>query len=462
MQINPHSRRQLQLQNLLFYIVLIVVMGLLAWLSTRYNHQSDWTANQRNSLSEQSVRVLEQVDGPIHITAFAREDELLRKQIRDLIARYQRSKQDVQLKFVNPDAEPERVRELGITRDGELLIAYQGRSEKVSQLAEQPLTNALQRITRQKRGKIVFLSGHGERDPKGEANFMLGNFGKVLAQKGIELDNLNLAEIPGIPDDTRLLVIASPQVNYLPGEVKIVVDYVKHGGNLLWLTEPGQLAGLDALAELLGVEFLPGVVVDATTQLFGIDNPAFALIPAYPPHAITRELDSLTLFPQAVALDVEKTDDWKATPILTTQARAWTELGELKGDIKYDADSDERAGPLDIGVALTRTIDNGNGDESDIDNPETDNEQRVVVIGDGDFLANSYLGNAGNLDLGLNLFNWLNHDDRFIAIPARSAGDTRLELGRTAQVLIGFGFLFILPAVLLASGVWIWWRRRSR
>ena len=457
MKITRKSRRQLHIQNLIFLVGLLAVMGIIAWLSTQYSYQTDWSASQSNSLSNDSITLLQKIPEAVHITAFSREDPILRKRIRDLIGRYQRNKNDIHFKFVNPDAEPDRVRELGITRDGEILIAYQGRSEKVSQLTEQNVTNALLRIARQKEGKIFFISGHGERDPHGEANHALGNFGKIIEQKGIELDTLNLAETPSIPESTRLLVIASPQVSLLSGEVKLIVDYVKQGGNLLWLAEPKDNSGLAPLAELLGVEFLPGIIVDASTQLFGINNPAFALVPSYRPHPVTQNMDSLTLFPQAVALQIETENGWDSTAVLTTVERSWTELGKLDGTISLDPDSDERGGPLDIGFALTRSP-----EESDDDASENEKGQRVVIIGDGDFLANSYLGNGGNLDLGLNLIDWLNHDDQFISITVRPAGDTTLELSKTAQILIGFGFLFALPAILLFSGLFIWWRRRTR
>jgi ABC-type uncharacterized transport system involved in gliding motility auxiliary subunit len=82
------------------------------------------------------------------------------------------------------------------------------------------------------------------------------------------------------------------------------------------------------------------------------------------------------------------------------------------------------------------------------------------VVGDGDFLSNSYLGNGGNLDLGLNLVRWLSGDDNLLDIPARTAPDSRLELSRTAGAAIGLGFLFILPLLLIATGLLIWWRRR--
>ena len=457
MQVTRTSRRQLQLQNLIFVAGLLVVVSLLAWLSTRYTVEADWTRGGRNTLSLDSRQLLDEMPDTVHITAFATEGSVVREHIQDLIDRYQRYQPQIELTFVNPDAEPERTRDLGITLDGELLIAYQGRSETIQSLSEQSLTNALLRIARQKERRVSYLSGHGERDLLGEANHDFGQFGKLLVQKGIELNRLNLAETGSIPDDTNLLVIADPRVPLLSGEVNLLNNYVKQGRNLLWLSEPGSDPGLAPLAETLGVEFLPGIIVDATTQLFGIDNPAFAIIPNYPMHPITREITSLTLYPEATAIEIEAPDDWQAEPLLTTLDRAWTEIGPISGTIRFDEDSDERMGPLDIGFVFIRPRQNkSGGSETD------DGEQRVIVIGDNDFLSNAYLGNAGNVELGLNLFNWLNHDDQFISITARTAGDVNLELSKAEQLIIGFGFLVVLPLILLGAGFFIWWRRRNR
>jgi ABC-type uncharacterized transport system involved in gliding motility auxiliary subunit len=86
----------------------------------------------------------------------------------------------------------------------------------------------------------------------------------------------------------------------------------------------------------------------------------------------------------------------------------------------------------------------------------------VAIVGDGDFLSNAFLGNGGNLDLGLNLINWLSSDDELIAIPARTAPDTQLILSDTAVLVIGVGFLALLPLGLALTGVLVWYRRRRR
>lgn len=451
MKITRKSRLSLRLQGTLFAVLFIAVTGMLAWLSTQYVWQADWTSGARNTVSEETRRLLGGIDGPVNITAYVGPDELLRQQIRDLVGSYQRFKPDITLEFINPDTVPEQVRELGITRGGAIVISYRGASEQVMTLAEQHITNALLRLTRQNERWIVFVSGHGERPPEGETNFGLGIFGAELQRKGLRVQTLNLAE-HAIPDNTSVLVLASPRVTLLPGELALLTDYLERGGNLLWLTEPGAQDGLQALADRLGINRLPGMVVDANSAMFGVDNPSFVVVTGYPNHAITREMSMVTVFPEAAALEINDTTRWDAVPLLTTLERSWTELGELSGEIRFDPGTDERAGPLEIGVALSRTHPGGAAGAG----------QRVIVTGDGDFLSNTYLGNAGNLSLGLNMLHWLAHDDAFIDIQVRSAPDTVLLLDNTIIAAIGIGFLIGLPLLLLLAGLVIWLRRRRR
>jgi hypothetical protein len=91
------------------------------------------------------------------------------------------------------------------------------------------------------------------------------------------------------------------------------------------------------------------------------------------------------------------------------------------------------------------------------------NEQRIVIIGDGDFLSNTYLGNGANLELGLNMVHWLTLDDAPILIPPRiAAPDPALNLSEGALALIAAVFLIGLPLALLASGWLIAFRRQRR
>ncbi len=461
MEANKKNRRILRLQGATFAVLFLAGIGLLAWLSTRYHFQSDWTAAGRHTLAPASVALLAELKEPLQITAFARQSELVatRRQIGDLVGRYQRHKSDLQLRFVDPDMEPERVRAEGISFDGEMIVEYQGRKLHVQQIDEQTLTNTLHKLARAGERKVVFLEGHGERNPEGAANHDYGAFGEQLRNKGFHLVHLNLSATPAVPADAALLVIASPQVDLFPGEVRLIQNYVEQGGNLLWLAEPDGRRQLDPLAAQLGLSFHPGTVVDPTTQLLGIDNAAFSVVVDYPPHAVTRDLASVTLFPYAAALDADQVDaPWQGTPLLRTVPRSWAETGALQGAISYDAGSDI-PGPLTLGIALERARPTeGDAEEDRHDGPQ----QRVVVIGDGDFLANSYLGNGANLELGERLLNWLSHDDALMHVPPRAATDTRLELTPLLSGIIGISFLIIIPGGLVIAGVVIWLKRRKR
>ncbi|MCZ6577022.1 MAG: ABC transporter, partial [Gammaproteobacteria bacterium] len=89
-----------------------------------------------------------------------------------------------------------------------------------------------------------------------------------------------------------------------------------------------------------------------------------------------------------------------------------------------------------------------------------DREQRVIVVGDGDFLSNTFLGNGVNLELGMSVANWVSQDDDYVNIPVRVNPDRSIALTDTSRVFIGAGFLFVLPLLLAASGTLIWLRRR--
>jgi ABC-type uncharacterized transport system involved in gliding motility auxiliary subunit len=462
MEVTRKTRAQARLENAVFVVLFLAVMGLLGWLSTRYSYQADWTASGRNTLSPASRALLKEMKDPVGITAFARENEPLRRHISEVIARYQRYKPDIKLEFINPDTAPEQVRKLAITVDGELLLQYQGRSEKVQNLSEQSLTNALQRVARGGERWAVFLQGHGERNPQSMAPPDLGFLARELRAKGFKAQGLNLASQAQIPDNTTILVVASPQNDLLQGEVKILQDYIDRGGSLLWLLEPGSLHGLKPLADKLGIKVSPGIVVDpAAVQLFGA---AFALVAEYGASPITRSLNAITLFPEAVGLELTAPAGWQGDTFLESSDKSWAETGDLSGELAFDKGKDV-AGPLALGVSLERDAPEAKGQtgaKGEQPQGRAARKQRVIVVGDGDFLSDAYVGNAGNLLLGLDIFNWLSQDEGFIAIPPKTSPDVGLELGRAQMLVIGFGSLLVLPLLLAGQGLLIWLRRRKR
>lgn len=434
------------LHNILFYLLLALVVALASWLSQQHIWAWDWSANSSNSLSPTSQALLGRLQQPLHITSFTPESPELRRRISDIIDRYRRYRPDIRFDFVNPEQQPELVRQLGIQVIGELRLEYQGRAENLSTISEDAISNAIQQLMQGETRWIGVVEGHGERRLDGRANFDLGGFGDDLRRKGYMLNQLNLATMAEIPQNHSVLIIASPQVDFLPIEVDRLLDYIKSGGNLLWLFEPGPEHGLSRLKDLLGLHILPGIIVDPNSASMRLPDPAMALVPRYPDHPATANFKLISVFPHAAAIEAVGDTGWSAATLLSTLSGTWNETDPIKGEVSRNREQGEIAGPLNIGIAFSRSQEHA--------------EQKIIAIGDGDFLSNTYLGNGGNLNLGLNLVRWLSSDYQLLDIPARTAPDLRLDLSKVTSSIIGLGFLLLLPLLFITIGAITWLRRR--
>ena len=426
----------------------IVLVAVLAGLSYWFRYQVDITRSSSNSLSEATQKLLSSLDDKVVITAYIKKEAGIRRQIEHLIESYQYFKKDMVLNFIDPTTVPDKVRELSLGSDGGILVQYKGRTERLIYIDEVTLTNALFQLVNDNERWVSFLTGHGERAADGVANFDLGTFSKALDQRKIRARSLNLGSMPAIPDNTNLLVLSMPDVSLMSGELEIIKQYIHKGGNVLLLVEPNK-PQLDSVLQQLGIRVLDGLLVDGKAQLHGLNDPSFVVTSEYPKHPITRGFQMITVFPKVAALEAEPTSPFEVMPILISSKQSWTELSEISGKIRYDAGTQEQAGPLCFGYALTRDLDKTK-------------QQRIVVLGDGDFLSNTYLGNVGNLDFGFKVIHWLIHDDAAIDIPAKVTPDSQLQLSKTAVIVISFGVLFIIPLVLLVTGFVVWSKRNRR
>ncbi len=457
--INATLRTQLNIQKWLFTLLLLIAIGMLAWLSLQFHWQADWTANQRNSLSQSSIALLDTLPGEVQVRVYARDDEQLHAAVKEILQRYQRVKDDFHYRIINPDLDIALAQSDDIERYGQIVIYYKGQREVISNLSEQAISSALLRLSRGDSKTVVFLYGHGERDPTQQDNRGYSRLAQQMRAKGFHLQQHNLLNGP-LPEDTRVLVIAAPQTVILPGEYEQIANYLEAGGNLLWLADPGDVKGLQALTTTLGIKLLPGTVVDNNVNLrktLRIEHPAIIPVLEYYPHAITEDIRYNTLFPTARGVDIDPTvkRGWQASVLWRSFERSWSETAPLQDEIVFSAEDGDIAGPVPLAVALEKPLAS--------DAPQAQKaSQRVVVIGDSDFLGNAWLGSGANLLLAGNVFNWLTGDDDLIAIDIKNAPDLQLQLDDFEVLLIGAGFLLVLPLTLLTAGGLVWYRRRKR
>src|SRR5688500_14746823 len=211
----------------MFVILLILSVGLAGYVAWETRVQWDVSQNQLNSLSEESLEVLRKIDGPLKATVYASsqdaQSENVAKIIRDFLTPYQLVKSDFEVVFVDPDELPRLADQAGVEVNGEMIVEYNGRQERVSTFNEQAFANALFRLARSNEKLLATLSGHGEPKLDGMERRDLGEFGKQLVAKGFKIRTLNLAASPEVPKDTSVLVISSPQFDLSEGEVDKVL-----------------------------------------------------------------------------------------------------------------------------------------------------------------------------------------------------------------------------------------------
>jgi ABC-type uncharacterized transport system involved in gliding motility auxiliary subunit len=450
MEITPKRRWQLAVHDGIFAVLVIALAALLAWVAREYRIEHDLTRTHRNTVSAATLDVLKQLDGPVTVTAYAMASDArgdsVHRQIQQFLRPYQRAKPDIALTLVDPREQPKAAAAAGVRSPVEMLVDYKGRTERLTEFNEQAFANALMRLARGSERLVMWLDGHGERRLNGAANHDLGEFGRQLQQKGFRASSDNLGVAQEVPANAAVLLIASPQVDLLPAEVEKIRSFVAGGGNLLWLIDPEPLRGLQPVAELLGLVLTPGTVIDpALTPKSGPPVYALGAAAGYGRHPVTSTLSLNTLFPFARQVGAVESDTWRSVPLVQVAQRGWVEVGKLEGSITFDKNRDF-PGPVNIATAFERMV--------------GDRQQRVVVVGNAGFLSNTFLGNGGNLDLGMNMINWLSGDDRLITIQPRPAPDSNLDLQPGALYLIAFTFVLGLPLAFLVTGVVIWWRRR--
>jgi ABC-type uncharacterized transport system involved in gliding motility auxiliary subunit len=454
-------------------LVVLGILGALNWFAARYPKRLDLTKGQRYSLSDQTKKVVSGLKDEVKITYFQRERDFGRGQ--DRLKDYEALSEKLKVDLVDPVKQPGKAQIYDVRGPWPILVVERGATrEKVTNDSEQDITNALIKVTRDRKKTVCFAEGEGERDLDDTSERGFSGAKSALAKNQYETKKVLLLREKKVPSECTVFVMGSPEKDLLPEATSALRDYVKDGGKLLALSDApmkNTTPAYDALLKEWNVEAGQDVVVDVSGmgQMFGAGEfTPIAL--SYPFHAITKDFRVMTAFhmSRSMRAGTGTVEGVSAQNLLETSAESWAETDlSLKGRIAYDEGKDKK-GPVSLGVVATirgkapepaPTPTPSPAPAEPEEKPKAP-EGRLVAMGDADFASNALLGFQGNQDFFLNAVAWLAEDPDLISIRAKDTDDQRMMLTLAQKQNVGWFAMVVLPGLFVILGVMTWWRRR--
>ncbi|HMD98495.1 MAG TPA: GldG family protein [Terriglobia bacterium] len=433
----------------LYTLVFLAIVVVVNWFVSQHDRHWDLTPNKQYSLSPQTLKLLKGLDRSVTIYAFDHKEGF--RESRDLLNNYSAGSRRVTVQYVDPDREPGLAKQYNIRTYGTIVVAAGDRHFEAPGQTEEGVTNALIRVLKGQK-TVYFVEGHKERSLDDTERAGYDRLKKALTSESYDVKTLTLMPKNEIPSDCALLVIAGPQYDYVQPEVEAIEKYVKDGGRLLAMVDPGiELPNLGKMLADWNVTLQNDLVIDENpvAQLFGT-SPTMPVIMKYGSSPIVQPLQgAMTLFPFARSFVIGKdakagaTDDSLCET--STASFGVADFNPKMEKVSFRPDKDHK-GPLTVAVAGTLT-----GGKS---------EGRFVALGTSSLPANVYLSFQANRDFFMNAVNWLGAEEDLISIRPKPPESQHLVLTAAQMSKILYLGVIGLPLFIILIGVSVWWGRR--
>lgn len=511
------------LQSMLRYGGVIVVTLLIGYFSARpaLRCYYDATEMKENTLTQNSIDIMEKLDGPLTITTYANmfDENYFRALPRyynedfNRFEKYIRFKPEIKMKYVyyydktnNPTLEqrypgltdeqrlkkicdaldwdvkrvltPEQIRakeDLSGEYNKYVRVIERGNGQKsylrlyednYRHPTETEISAALKRMVI-KSPVVAFLTGHGERsiDGIGERDYyafsQYKDFRNSLVNQGFESISLSLDSVNKVPENIDILVISDVRTALSPKEQEIIENYIAEGRNLLIAGEPRRQEQMNPLLAPLGLSFMPGILVqeskDFSTDLI-LANPTMASL------NVINRFDKLLAFgnqitmPSAVGIKQTEEKGFKVVPILTTDSTgSWNEL-ETTNFIEDTARINPSIGEVEQANTTMMYL-----------NREVNNrEQRIIVLGDADCIGNGELSrqrngiSSANFSVITESFRLLSFGEFPVDTSRKGSSDNKININEEWGLWIKILFMGLLPGILTFLSLALWWKRRKK
>ncbi|MEO8043486.1 MAG: GldG family protein [Spartobacteria bacterium] len=483
-------RFQIGLNVIIQVAIIIILAAMVNYLGFEHYKRWDLSRDKKYQLSDKTKHFLQSIKGKVRLTVFFGSQNPLTGDVQNLLTEYQyssRGKLDVE--YVDPERSLTRAKELFdkykvVTDESVLIVDYQGRSKtvKASEMAEmdqgnpmlgeapkvtafkgeQAITSALIDIVEGKKNTVGYIVGHKE--PTLEGASSIGILKTFIENENIQFKELNLFEMPAIPADVKVVMIAGPQYDFSDREMKLLRDFWNKDGRILLLVDPAAktpklLGFLNQLGVKVDDDRLMAMVKTGIEEVARVRDVVAHFLPDNP---VTRRLadvrapffgstSTLTLNSQEVAAA-----NIHLAPLAQAEKGYWGETDYFSDDetlLQFDPAKD-KGDPLTIAASIEK---GGSADER-----VEINSARLVVVANATFIQDNALteGQQG-LDFVSASLNWLLSREQMIGIAPKIPQTLTFNLNEQDMQKMRWIVLVLIPLVPAIIGLFVWWRRRA-
>ncbi|HMQ09943.1 MAG TPA: GldG family protein [Oligoflexia bacterium] len=475
------KKNQGRLGNAIFILLVVCCLAVVNVISTKTMFwKKDFTQNEINTLSDQTLSTLKQLDKPIKIQVFMFENNQLKPGLKNLLQYYQDASDQVKVEFKDPDVAKLDAQKIS-AQDGDILIEYGEQQHIMQGSTEQDITQAILKVTRNGETMVCFTEGHGElkfegdpQDPRSLSFIKPG-----LSNEGFNARTLSNL-LPKIDEACSIVIIAGPQVAFTANEVISLNEYLLSGGKVQLLLDPnistvvGQKNkvrlvdnGLKDFLHSWGVVLGDNVILEKRLSLQGMQITTELVVANYGQHPIVEPLKQgmngnlNTEFDQVRS--VNKAPGFEGTVVelafTSPGENSWaqSDLQALFIDKKPVIEATDQVGKVSIGLVSEKDLEI----KVEGDNDPEIKQAQLVVWGDSDFISNAMVGqNRYNYDLFINALNFLRGEVEQITIRPKLIKSSAIELSATQSIVIFYLSIIILPMLVLLFGLNLWLYRK--
>ena len=263
--------------SLIIFVYLIVNAGVTALDLKAF----DFTANKLYTLTEDSKSQIEKVEQNVDIYFWGYESSDAKV---SLAKQYTEINDKIQIQVVSYLDRPDLAATYGVSGTTEklVIVASNQRNKLINNnemttydlstyeqidITEQKLTNAILDVTIVKKPQVFFLTGHNEFGIGESAQ--LNTLATYIRNEVNDVETLNLT-VRDIPDPCDLIIIANPTKDFTSEETVKLKNYIKNGGDLMWLQDPDivnncsiqSFTNIQEILSLYCIQIAPGIVCE--------------------------------------------------------------------------------------------------------------------------------------------------------------------------------------------------------